>query len=159
MPAGTLLAPTPTFRTTVGNNSAVNTGMMALLAEAENLATMASAVPIHCVGSPGITRKSVAVTMMTRVPRVESDYNLGGEIPSRIVCARLRCGTSSVRMHATPLTTRVRQNGQRRPILRRIRMLSAIEGTSTRPAGWYRSIIRKSTERGALAAPIPHRRT
>ena len=43
-PAGTLLAPTPRLRTTVGKSSAVNTGTTALLDETENLPIMTKTI-------------------------------------------------------------------------------------------------------------------
>jgi hypothetical protein len=47
IPAGTLEEPTPRFLTTVGNSSAVNTGITALDEDTENLPAIANAMVTH----------------------------------------------------------------------------------------------------------------
>lgn len=57
IPAETLEAPTPRFRITVGNSSAVNTGMMALDWETENLPIMARVMVSHSKSAPEASTK------------------------------------------------------------------------------------------------------
>lgn len=47
MPAGTLEEPTPKFLMTVGNSSAVKTGITTLLEDTQNLPTMANTIVNH----------------------------------------------------------------------------------------------------------------
>lgn len=98
IPAETLLAPTPKFLITVGNSSAVNTGMTALLELTLNLPAWARAVLSHCMFE-------------------ETGRN----------------GTKRVSRQAHPANANVRHNGHLRPPRRIIKILAAIDGSSTTP--------------------------